>query len=270
MSKNKKFNLKNIWTMPFLSNVLILFMGIIFVFSLHTIKEIKKLDKKHIQDMKNYELSRGNKSYELPNLKKNTNMANLAGKTIVIDAGHGGFDPGTTSQDGKLIEKDITLKVATYLESYLKETGCNIIMTRTSDKAMENAKNESEDLIKRTEITNKSNADIMISIHVNYSKNPSSQGINNYINTSLGHAEDKKDLSNLILNSISESENWNIGETLTDNIYILKHSNIPSVLVECGFITNLEDKKKLENDFFLQDLSMRIGTGIIKYLNKKK
>lgn len=269
MSKKKKALFKKIWTRPFLSNILLLFMGIIFVISINTIKEIKDLDKKHKENMKNYELSRGQKNLEPSHLNKE-DLQKLSTKVIVIDPGHGGFDDGTTSKDNKLKEKEITLKISQYLESYLKDAGCKIIMTRTSDVAMKGATNEIEDLTKRTEIINNSNGNLMVSIHINSSEDPKVNGVNAYVNCPSEHQREKRtQLSNNILKSVSDSGYWKTSNVLEDNLYILKHSNIPCTLVECGFITNDQDREKLEDDFYLQDLSARIGIGVIKYLKNE-
>lgn len=269
MSRKKTNVRKKIWTRPILSNLFFLFMGIIFIISLNTIKEIKNLDKKHKENMKNYELSRGNKSFK-PSYLNKEELKKLSNKTIVIDPGHGGFDAGTSSKDNKLKEKDLNLKISQYLESYLKESGCKIVMTRTSDVAMEGATNENEDLAKRTEIINNSKGDLMVSIHINFSEDPTISGVNAYINSPSGYQrKERTELSKEILKSVSDSGYWKTGDVLEDKLYILKHSDMPSTLIECGFITNEGDKKKLQDDFYLQDLSARIGIGIIKYLQKK-
>ena len=94
-------------------------------------------------------------------------------KTIIIDAGHGGLDGGAVSKDG-VLEKDINLSIAKYLESYLTQSGAKVIMVRSTDKSLHSNENTSvndkkkSDLNTRKEKVNNSGADLFVSIHQNY------------------------------------------------------------------------------------------------------
>ena len=100
---------------------------------------------------------------------------------VYIDVGHGGFDGGATSLDGTILEKDVTLEVATYVANYLTKTGIKVKMTRTTDKAL--AQNKKEDMHKRVNLINESTCDIYVSIHANAYSASSIKGAQTFYNS---------------------------------------------------------------------------------------
>ena len=186
--------------------------------------------------------------------------------TIVIDPGHGGIDGGTSDKEG-LLEKDINLDVGLKLKKELLAEEFKIIMTREKDQSLEefsniNSSRYRRDLNARKTIINENDPLIFISIHVNSSKNSRVRGVKIYYYPTS--SEGKK-----LAESICESVNINVYEKyLKDNIleaeiipedyFILRETQIPGVLVEIGFITNLEDNKLLKDEKYKTKIAFAI------------
>lgn len=183
-------------------------------------------------------------------------------KVIVIDAGHGGFDPGKVGKDD-VYEKDINLDIAMKLQKYFEQSGATIIMTRTEDSATAGTKNE--DMRKRKEIVNKSKADILISIHQNSYEDPSvSSPQVFYYGTSESEllAKDVQKEMNLELSPKRERD-----AQKNDSYYILKETDIPAIIVECGFLSNPEEKALLVTDDYRDKIAWSIYVGTINYFS---
>lgn len=190
-------------------------------------------------------------------------------KYIVLDPGHGGFDEGASTTDGSLVEKDIVLNFCNKIKDYLLEDNIGVYLTRDSDISINGATTEKEDLHNRSDLINSyENAKLLVSIHNNSNDDPNCQGIFNYISDfSNEYTYSNEILSSNILNSIGLSTDWKVKSTNTQNIYILKHAKMPSVLVECGFLSNKSDKKLLSNSSDNDELCKAIADGIKDYLN---
>ncbi|SHK16348.1 N-acetylmuramoyl-L-alanine amidase [Hathewaya proteolytica DSM 3090] len=195
-----------------------------------------------------------------------------AGKVVVLDPGHGGFDEGASTQDGSLVEKDITLKICKKIKQYLNKEGIEVVLTRDSDKPMENATNEKEDLRTRSKLINSyENAVLMLSVHNNSNEDDDCFGIFNYISSSPNIDTSKSmDLSSSILKSIATSSNWKTNSTLEQDIYILNKATMPSILVECGFLSNKTDISNLKNPQQVDDLCKAMAKGIKDYMDKNR
>ena len=219
----------------------------------------------------------------------------LGARRIVIDAGHGGHDPGTIGRAG-LQEKDLVLDVALRLERMIRsELGAEVIMTRSTDVFVE--------LVERTAIANTKGADLFLSIHANASRNPRARGIETYF---LNFAQDPhaeavaarenaisagtlKDLQGLVkaitLNSkIDESRDFatSVQEAMVSQqrshhpvedrgvhqapFYVLIGANMPSVLAEVAFVSNPEDEKKLKSPEFREVIARSLLRGVRDYL----
>lgn len=187
--------------------------------------------------------------------------------TIVIDAGHGGADPGKVSEAGTL-EKDINLKIAYYLKEMLETQNINIIMTRTEDKdlATETSHRKLSDIKERVKLMENSNADIVISIHQNSYPKTDVYGAQCFYPT---ESEEGKTLAAIIQNQIIQSTNQTkIREIKPNNdYYLLKHSSTPIVIVECGFLTNPEEEQLLLSENYQREMAWAIHLGILQYLN---
>ena len=187
--------------------------------------------------------------------------------TIIIDAGHGGPDPGKVSESGTL-EKDINLNIALHLKELLENQDMNVIMIREEDKdlATDTNKRKLSDIKERVNIMENSNADMVISIHQNSYPDPSVYGAQCFYPS---NSEEGKKLATIIQNQIITSTNQTkIREIKSnDDYYLLKHSPIPIVIVECGFLTNPEEETLLLAEEYQRKMAWSIHLGILQYFN---
>lgn len=189
-------------------------------------------------------------------------------KIVVIDAGHGGKDPGKVGIHNE-IEKDINLGIAYILKDKLIKSGFSVIMTRTGDEGLDNIYDKNKkmsDMKKRIEIINSAGAICMISIHQNSYTSEAEYGAQNfYYKTSS--------ISKSLASSIQESMKINCDgdnnrmEKANDSYYILKKSGVPSVIVECGFLSNDREAKLLANPSYQYKVAEAIKLGVIRWAN---
>ncbi len=193
---------------------------------------------------------------------------------VIIDAGHGGEDPGAVSKDG-VYEKNLNLEIAKEIGNILTEKGLAVIYTRVDDKLLyteeENIKGirKISDLKNRCKIAAEYPNSIFLSIHMNSYGNPKYSGLQVYYSQSN---ENSKALADSIQDSVkSEVQNQNNRVTKAGkDIYVLEHTPNVSVLVECGFLTNPAEAEKLSQKEYQKRLSSAIVCGIIKYKEQIK
>lgn len=185
----------------------------------------------------------------------------LMGKKIVIDAGHGGKDSGTVF--GDILEKDINLSIAIKLRVELLKNGVEVLMTRDGDydlaspKALSRKKNDFDN---RINVINGSNADLYISIHINYLDNTK------YFGSQVFFTKGNEKLANIIQGSFINNLKSPMNEReLDNNIYMYKKLNIPGVLIECGFISNNTERRKLIDSSYQDKIVDSIVKGLIKF-----
>lgn len=182
-------------------------------------------------------------------------------KTVAIDAGHGGFDPGKVAGDGTQ-EKGINLKIAQKLGSFLEQGGAIVVNTRVSDEALGNTKRD--DLKNRVELAKTNNADLFVSIHQNSFPKNSVKGAQVFYNK---NSQDSKKLAAFIqkrLREVADNNNERIEKDNT-NYYLLKEIKVPSVIVECGFLSNSVEKEKLLSSEYQEKIAWAIYMGILDY-----
>lgn len=177
---------------------------------------------------------------------------------VVIDAGHGSIDTGTSH--GDILEKEINLQIANLLAEDLKNVNIKPIMTRTEDKLYLNSRNK--DLRQRPIINNQSNADLFISIHAN--NFPSSQPSGSQIFYKLNCDESKK-LAEFIQSEMVKIRDENDRSLKQGDYYVLNKINNPGILIEVGFLSNPTDRQMLTDTEYLNQISSAIKNGIIKY-----
>ncbi len=185
-------------------------------------------------------------------------------KCIVIDAGHGGFDPGKVASD-RVNEKNINLAIASKLSTFLEEGGAVIRNTRIEDSSLSESKRQ--DLKSRAEIANNSKADIFVSIHQNSFPKSSVKGAQVFY---YKGSEEGKKLAGFIQNRLKEVvdiDNSRIAKA-NDSYYVLKQIKIPSVIVECGFLSNGIEHNKLMSSEYQEKLAWAIYMGILDYFNE--
>lgn len=192
---------------------------------------------------------------------------------IVIDPGHGGIDGGA-NKDG-LLEKDVNLDISKKLKSYLEIKGYKIIMTRDEDVSLDSlcksgGSRHQKDLNARVNIINNCNAQLFLSVHVNCNlKNPKTEGSivfysDKYLENKTLAYSIQRALNGIIFNGRSRD----IHDPQKANFFILSHSNIPGVIIETSFISNMEERQLLTKDEFRDELAKGICTGVEKYLSK--
>ena len=187
--------------------------------------------------------------------------------TVMIDAGHGGNDPGKVSLNNDL-EKDINLDIALKLEEILKNQDIEVIMTRRDDNGLyeegvSNKKNS--DMRKRVELSKEKNADLVVSVHANSYVEESVCGAQVFYYKS---SEDGKLLAQSIQKHISQVSTMNSKRSAKSNndYYLLRNISVPAVIVECGFLSNAAEAAMLKNQ---RKIAWSIHLGIMEYLNEK-
>ena len=193
----------------------------------------------------------------------------VSGKTIVIDAGHGKPDEGAQSNNGTT-EAETNLKIAIKLQNLLEQSGSSVILTRSDENAIYDLdaktlkQKKISDIHNRVKIGNESSADIFVSIHLNKIPQQQYDGWQTFYNA---ESEDGQKLAVSIQNNLNDAiqkENNRVAKTI-DNIYIIKNIEIPTTIVECGFLSNPEEEKLLLDDEYQNRLAWGIYNGIIDY-----
>ncbi len=187
---------------------------------------------------------------------------------IIIDAGHGTPDGGAVGINGT-IEEEINLKIAKKLNEVLIGKGIKTIMTRTTNNSLsilnaDIAKMKKEDMNKRLNIMKNSNADLFVSIHMNFFKGASVNGLRIFY--SANH-EKIKPLAENIQSKMSEitGAKTTAVKSADRSLFLMKNPPIPAILVECGFLSNAEEEKKLNDEDYQSRLAWAIASAIEKY-----
>ena len=191
--------------------------------------------------------------------------------TIVLDAGHGGEDGGAVANN--IIEKDINLSITKELAKIFKATGFNVVMTRNSDNMINTegdsiASKKVSDMKNRLEIFNESDNNVVISIHQN--KFPQEQYYGAQVFYSCNDESSSllaESIRDTICDFIQPENNRQCKET-TKDIYLLYNSKVPSVIVECGFISNVNEANLLKNKEYQRKIAYSIFIGYLNYMNK--
>ena len=189
-------------------------------------------------------------------------------KVIVLDAGHGGVDPGTVSKSG-IKEKDINLTIAKYLRDYLEQSGAVVIMTRTKDIGLYSSdgslrKKKNEDLKARKEIVKNSRGDIFITIHLNSFPDSKYYGAQTfYPPDNSGGKNLAERIQEELINALNR-DNKRVALS-KDGIYLIRGLDIPTALVECGFLSNPNEEKLLIKSDYQKKIAWAIYMGIQNY-----
>ena len=193
---------------------------------------------------------------------------------IIIDAGHGGFDGGAEAADGTN-EKDLNLAIALKVGDFARAFGYETVMTRSEDRALcdgisATRKNKVEDMKNRLSVIEKNSDAIFVSIHINKFEASSVNGAQVFFSP---NNENSMALSENIQSSISshlQPDNKRVIKKSGDGIFLLKKAQIPSVLVECGFLSNTRELSLLKDNIYQSKLAFSIVLGINSYYNTKE
>ena len=172
---------------------------------------------------------------------------------VCIDAGHGGTDPGAVN--GALHEADAALAITKKVGGLLKARGVNVKYTRTADNAVT--------LADRCKISDTFGADAFVSIHLNSAENKNASGIETWRYSNVG-SRTKKLADSVQTELIGATGAKNRGVKTTSSLYVLKHTIASAVLVECGFISNDAEAKKLFTAKYQDKIASAIVSGIYK------
>lgn len=184
-------------------------------------------------------------------------------KTVIIDPGHGGIDVGTVGIDGSL-EKNINLSISLDLYDYLMVSGINTVLTRDGDYEVYRAgeKRTKSDLYNRMDFINSVPNSILISIHQNHFENEAEWGTQVWFSP---NDEISPTLADKILRSVKKNiqpENKRENKVSDNSYYILYKAQKPSVMVECGFVSNRNENNKLQDKEYQKDMAYSILAGI--------
>ena len=185
-------------------------------------------------------------------------------KVIVVDAGHGGRDPGT--RYGNTLEKDLNLEIAKVLEKELLKQGAIVYMTRDEDEDLSNSsdyRKKRADLRRRVNFIEEKKSDLYLSIHLNWYKDYYYGGAEILYN---GINKNNKVLAANLKESLTNS-NIKTRDLKTTNLYMYRNTNVVGVLVECGFLSNKNDRYLLKTKWYQEKFSKALVEGVIKYFN---
>ena len=199
-------------------------------------------------------------------LRFSSQSVELNSRLIVVDAGHGGMDGGGVGVS-QVLEKDLNLSVAKKLEQALKDNGYQVVMTRTEDVSLHDddkttvRQQKNSDLKNRAEIANRQNAGLFISIHMNKFESPDVKGAQVFYRSDdeKGASYAKSMMAEL---KKLDEKNHRVEKPLPNPNLTFKKLNVPGVLVECGFLSNAEEEKKLQDDSYQSALVKAIVAGV--------
>ncbi len=181
---------------------------------------------------------------------------------IIVDPGHGGEDPGKVGVND-ILEKDLNLQVSQKLISLLEKKGITVLTTREDDN-VPNAK--MEDLQKRVKFINETNPTLTICVHQNSYTDSAIKGAQVFYYT---HSDDAKAAATSVQEELRLLDPTNKREIkANDTYYMLKYTQVSTIIVECGFLSNPEEAAKLTQEDYQQQIAQAICDGVIKWLDK--
>lgn len=190
------------------------------------------------------------------------------GYVVVLDAGHGGMDPGKVGITGTL-EKDINLQITKKLKVLLESQDVTVILTRESDEGLYQESDSNKkvaDMRKRLAIMEGSGADLVLSIHQNSYHQENVKGAQCFYHKS---SEEAKLLAGLLQKEFQRMDEKNCRQIQANTSYfLLKKTTVPTVIAECGFLSNYEEEKKLGNEQYQDELVWAMHLAIMEYLNR--
>ena len=189
--------------------------------------------------------------------------------TVVIDPGHGGTDPGSIGYKTKIHEDELNLKMSLMLKTKLEKAGINVVMTRSTQDALiegRGRKWKREEMEERRKLIVKTRPNMVISLHQNSFTNHNLRGAQVFY-------DKKSDISQRIAESIQEQFKLNLDKSIKapspGDYFMLKCSSAPSVIVECGFLSNEEEEKLLQTTEYQEKIIDSIYKGIVNFFQIK-
>ncbi len=189
------------------------------------------------------------------------------GHIVMLDPGHGGYDPGATTKQG-VYEKSINLQIAQKVKEMLGPSGIEIFLTREEDVdyVPDGVKGKTTkkqiDLNRRIEMAKEANADIFVSLHVNATVTGLESGSETFYHY---QSESGKRLAELIQQEVIKIPGMNRRIAKPGDFYIIKNTNMPAVIVEVGYLSSLKEQKKLQQSWYQEQLARAIAKGIANF-----
>lgn len=192
--------------------------------------------------------------------------------TVILDAGHGGFDGGAVAGDGT-VEKDINLAICKKIEYQLKFNGFNVIMTRDKDTGTEDvegsiAKRKKSDMQNRLKLMKENPEAVFVSVHLNKFTTSAARGAQVFYSPNFEAAKDMGQSIQGSIVALLQPENTRVIKKGNSSTYLLKNATVPAVIVECGFLSNSVDLANLKKDDYQSQMAFAITKGITEFLNK--
>lgn len=184
------------------------------------------------------------------------------GYTVVLDAGHGGVDGGAVGTKTGVVEAGLNLTMVKLVQAGLEECGVRVVLTRTSDDAL--ARGKKADMQARKAIMNEPDVDIVVSVHMNKFKDPSVKGPMAFY--MKGSAEGRC-LAELVIAAVCKAVDSPVRKANPADYFMIRESPSPSVLVECGFLSNASDETLLQDPQYQRRLAGGVVQGVMDYLN---
>lgn len=192
-------------------------------------------------------------------------QAKAEGKQVVIvDAGHGGWDPGKVGIN-QALEKDVNLQIAKKVKVKLEKQGFAVIMTREDEKELADTK--AEDLKKRVSVINETKPALAVSIHQNSYPEESIHGAQVFYYTHSKSGENAAKVMQEALLAV-DAENKRQAKA-NDTYYLLKKTEVPVIIIECGFLSNSQEAEKLISDEYQETIADAVCVGINKTLSNQ-
>ena len=195
------------------------------------------------------------------NVSKEEKKAKKDQVVIVVDPGHGGEDPGKVGIND-VLEKDLNLQIAKKVKKLLEEAGIKIVMTRTNDKVPDAKK---EDLNQRVQLINDTKPKLALCIHQNSYPDAKIKGAQVFYHTITPEAEDVASIVQEQLRTVDPTNTRQIKEN--DTYFMLKNTQVPTIIVECGFLTNPDEAAKLTQEDYQDKLAQAICEGVVKWMS---
>lgn len=193
--------------------------------------------------------------------------------TIIIDAGHGGFDGGATASDGT-VEKDINLQIALKTAQLLRFNGFDVIMTRSEDTGTEDDESEAIAKRKKSDLTNrlqimKDNPDaVFVSIHLNKFTTSAASGAQVFYTKNRKEALCLAQSLQKSIKTLLQPQNDRVVKQGTNSTFLLKNAVVPTVIVECGFLSNKAELEKLKSEDYQSQMAFAVVCGITDYFKQ--
>jgi N-acetylmuramoyl-L-alanine amidase len=198
--------------------------------------------------------------------EKSATMTGTERPVLVIDAGHGGIDAGVVGKTTGVKESDLNLAISKKLSVELIESGFKTVLTRSSTAGLygtATSNRKRKEMQKRKEIINRENPDAVISVHLNYYPSSSRRGAQAFYSED---SEEGKNFAQIIQNGLNElPTNEREYLSLKGDYYLLKCSKAPSVIIECGFLSNPEDESYLIDEEYQRALAKNIALSVAEY-----